>query len=283
MLVEATGLTVTRATAVAARPELPEPAPEGLSPTVQARLDQARDELHGRAWVAMWERYLREATEMDLRVERPTGERQDYVNVYPPEVKGLRRSRVASLHLRSGRLWLPDVDHSEVAKGTAWDRFEPTFNHEGAGRTPVPYGVSCDLTDDVAVSQAVGLTLAVLGRRLSRTHVLRLTRAVAESLRPGEWTTYGVVSTIVFGHTKGARAIGQITAADDTFPNAHRVLNAGGTVPDSSFREPGRDWKAECAAALKAEGVTVTAGRADPACEADRSNLEIRARERVMA
>lgn len=100
----------------------------------------------------------------------------------------------------------------------------------------------------------------------------------AQQVRHGEWATYGDLSIAVRGNDKGARAVGRAAATLPEFPNAHRILKAGGVIPP--------DWHADdgggpevCRQLLEAEGVTFSAeGRADAALRV--SWEEIRARLR---
>jgi alkylated DNA nucleotide flippase Atl1 len=80
--------------------------------------------------------------------------------------------------------------------------------------------------------------------------------AIAEQVRPGEWTTYGDVSVAVRGDTNGARAVGRAAAMLEHFPNPHRVLQSGGRIPDGwrPTHAPEPD-PAECRRRLEAEGV----------------------------
>ncbi|MEO8323383.1 MAG: hypothetical protein ABI571_04505, partial [Actinomycetota bacterium] len=78
-------------------------------------------------------------------------------------------------------------------------------------------------------------------------------------VRPGEWTTYGDVSTAVTGHRHCARFVGNLAAADDRFPHAQRVLRSGGTVADSPVRNSQRVMDK-----LVKEGVRFRGRRADP-------------------
>jgi alkylated DNA nucleotide flippase Atl1 len=60
---------------------------------------------------------------------------------------------------------------------------------------------------------------------------------VAGLVARGEWTTYGDVAWAAGG--RSARLVGSLAAQHPDFPNAHRVLDAGGhvrrpTVPQSS-------------------------------------------------
>lgn len=87
---------------------------------------------------------------------------------------------------------------------------------------------------------------------------------VAGLLEPGEWCTYGDISTAVRGDRHGARAVGRAAATHPGFPNAHRVLRAGGTIAEEWGGAEGLG-PAECRRRLEAEGVAFTPdGRAGP-------------------
>lgn len=83
---------------------------------------------------------------------------------------------------------------------------------------------------------------------------------MVDLVRPGEWTTYGDVSTAAVGHRHAARFVGNLAATDDRFPHPHRVLRSGGTVAHSPVRSSERVIHK-----LKGEGVEFRGRRADPA------------------
>lgn len=85
---------------------------------------------------------------------------------------------------------------------------------------------------------------------------------IAALLRPGEWCTYGDISTAARGDARAARAVGRAAATRPDFPHAHRVLRSGGTVADGWGVADGLG-PAECRRRLEAEGVAFTVdGRA---------------------
>ena len=55
---------------------------------------------------------------------------------------------------------------------------------------------------------------------------------IAGLVGPGEWCTYGDISTATRGDARAARAVGRAAAAHPGFPAAHRVLRSGGTIPE---------------------------------------------------
>jgi alkylated DNA nucleotide flippase Atl1 len=55
--------------------------------------------------------------------------------------------------------------------------------------------------------------------------------SAANLVNPGEFTTYGDISLVVYGHARGGQAVGQVAAKLADFPNPHRVLGKGGLIP----------------------------------------------------
>lgn len=96
-------------------------------------------------------------------------------------------------------------------------------------------------------------------------------------VRPGEWTTYGDISTAVTGHRHGARFVGTLAATDDRFPNPARVLRSGGTVAPSPVRS-----SEQVIARLKREGIRFRGGRADPSQHVHWDELQRRAGGRAV-
>lgn len=64
----------------------------------------------------------------------------------------------------------------------------------------------------------------------------------------GEWTTYGDVAWAAGG--RSARLVGSLAAQHPDFPNAHRVLDAGGHVRRPTVRQ-----SSASRARLESEGV----------------------------
>ncbi len=85
----------------------------------------------------------------------------------------------------------------------------------------------------------------------------------ASHVRKGEWTTYGDISIAVRRDTLGARAVGRAAARLETFPNPHRVLQAGGRIPDG-WKDDQGGGPDECRRRLQEEDVNFISGRADP-------------------
>lgn len=100
--------------------------------------------------------------------------------------------------------------------------------------------------------------------RLTTTHrrnrLLRLSRLIPL----GKWTTYGEFSIAVYGNWRTAITVGQQAAKNPAFANPHRVLKAGGLVPDDWHSDQGGGPE-ECKQRLSEEGVWLAAEeRADP-------------------
>ena len=107
---------------------------------------------------------------------------------------------------------------------------------------------------------------------ISPTDVFR----IAGLVRPGEWTTYGDISTAVTGHRHCARFVGNLAATDDRFPNPQRVLRSGGTVAPSPVRSSER-----VVTKLEREGVRFRGGRADPSQRVHWDELQRRSGRRA--
>jgi alkylated DNA nucleotide flippase Atl1 len=58
----------------------------------------------------------------------------------------------------------------------------------------------------------------------------------AALVRRGEYTTYGDLSQVVYGHGRGGQAVGRLATTLRDFPNPHRVLGKSGTIsPNWAF------------------------------------------------
>lgn len=88
--------------------------------------------------------------------------------------------------------------------------------------------------------------------------------ALAGHLRPGEWTTYGDLSSVLTGGSSAAMAIGNIARTNPDFPNPHRILNRRGRVPTGWTTSDGRGGPEVCQQCLESEGVGFVEGVANP-------------------
>jgi alkylated DNA nucleotide flippase Atl1 len=83
-------------------------------------------------------------------------------------------------------------------------------------------------------------------------------RRIAERVIPrGHWTEYGDVSQLVYGHRRGGPAIGQTMLRRADFPKAHRILGEHGQIPAGWRHTDGSGGPADCADALRDEGIMV--------------------------
>jgi alkylated DNA nucleotide flippase Atl1 len=78
---------------------------------------------------------------------------------------------------------------------------------------------------------------------------------VANLVAAGEWTSYGDISQVVYGHYKGGPAVASAIRNSPDFENHHRIVRYDGQIaPDWEEAGLGRD---ECAERLEAEGIEV--------------------------
>ena len=80
---------------------------------------------------------------------------------------------------------------------------------------------------------------------------------IAALIRPGEWTTYGDISSAATGRSSAAMAIGTMARSMSDFPNPHRILNLQGQIP-GAWRSDDGQGPEECRRRLEAEGITFT-------------------------
>ena len=83
-------------------------------------------------------------------------------------------------------------------------------------------------------------------------------KAIVSLVEPGEWTTYGDVSTVAISRASAAQTVGNIARTVDDFPNAHRLLNKAGSVPPAWTDGHGGGPEV-CRQLLESEGVTFDA------------------------
>ena len=93
-------------------------------------------------------------------------------------------------------------------------------------------------------------------RLAPRFRLSRKILEVAELVREGEWTSYGDISQVVYGHAKGGLAVGRVASTVPDFPNPHRVLLFTGQIPAEWVDAEGRGPE-HCASLLRREGVSV--------------------------
>ncbi|WP_018638745.1 MGMT family protein [Parafrankia elaeagni] len=98
--------------------------------------------------------------------------------------------------------------------------------------------------------------LAALYRQ--RHQILR----AAELVGPGEFTTYGDISQVVYGHSRGGQAVGRVANTATDFPHPHRVLTKGGAIPTGWIRPDGTGSPDEAAVLLRGEGIEVLTDQA---------------------
>lgn len=94
-------------------------------------------------------------------------------------------------------------------------------------------------------------------RLLPRFRQRRSIFRAAAQVRKGEFTSYGDISQVVYGHGQGGQAIGRVAAKDKEFPNPHRVLAKGGLIPADWAFPDGTGGPEAAEELLKKEGVTI--------------------------
>jgi len=93
----------------------------------------------------------------------------------------------------------------------------------------------------------------LLPRYRQRASILR----AAGLVRRGEFTTYGDISQIVYGHGKGGQAVGRVAMTDTEFPNPHRVLAKGGSIPANWVLPDGTGGPGDMEGLLKKDGIKI--------------------------
>ncbi len=96
-------------------------------------------------------------------------------------------------------------------------------------------------------------------RLLSRYRQRQQILAAAKLVRRGEFTTYGDISLVVYGHARGGQAVGRVAAKGDDFPTPHRVLGKGGLIPPHWTSGNGTVGPDEAVRRLEQDGVQVLA------------------------
>lgn len=80
---------------------------------------------------------------------------------------------------------------------------------------------------------------------------------VAGLVNQGEFTTYGDISHVVYGHSRGAKGVGRIASTIPEFPTPHRFLGKGGAIPPVWGYPGGTGSPDEAEQLLRDEGVEV--------------------------
>ncbi len=104
--------------------------------------------------------------------------------------------------------------------------------------------------------------------------------AIAALVQPGEWTTYGDLSTVAIGRSSAAMSIGTMASSLPQFPSPHRVLNTRGVV-SPGWRADDGGGPEECRRRLESEGVRFREdGSADPECRVSVETIRNRLADR---
>lgn len=93
----------------------------------------------------------------------------------------------------------------------------------------------------------------LLPRYRQRASILRAAGLVGK----GEFTTYGDISQVVYGHGKGGQAVGRVAMTDAEFPNPQRVLAKGGLIPANWAFPDGTGGPDDAERLLKKDGVKI--------------------------
>jgi alkylated DNA nucleotide flippase Atl1 len=78
----------------------------------------------------------------------------------------------------------------------------------------------------------------------------------ANAVKAGEWTSYGEICFLTYGHYQAGLAVGRVMSTSPDVANAHRVLEHTGHIPDGWVGAGG--GPDECKRRLVAEGVEVS-------------------------
>jgi alkylated DNA nucleotide flippase Atl1 len=93
----------------------------------------------------------------------------------------------------------------------------------------------------------------LLPRYRQRHQILK----TAALVRRGEYTTYGDLSHVVYGHGQGGQAVGRLTTTLRDFPNPHRVLGKSGKISPTWAFPDGTGGPDVAEDLLREEGVEV--------------------------
>jgi alkylated DNA nucleotide flippase Atl1 len=164
---------------------------------------------------------------------------------------------------------VPSVD-LPVARGPRQQEIVETLSNlngeEGLKTSEIGDRISMDSANAYLTLQALqkqGLVELVPGVEPQRWRLApkyRLSRKIIEVgglVEAGEWTSYGDISQVVYGHFKGGLAVGQVVSRlRECDAWAHRVLLYTGQIP-AEWRSDEGLGPEECARRLREEGVEV--------------------------
>jgi alkylated DNA nucleotide flippase Atl1 len=138
--------------------------------------------------------------------------------------------------------------------------------------------------------QRQGIAELVLGSDPQRWRLLpryRQRQAIlraAALVRRGEFTNYGDLSQVVYGHGRGGQAVARVATTDPEFPTPHRVLAKGGLIPANWAFADGTGSAEDAERLLRKEGVKILHDEdghryAHPRHYVDQEKLSARLRE----
>ena len=110
--------------------------------------------------------------------------------------------------------------------------------------------------------QAQGLVEMVPGAQPQRWRVVSQYRrgrriiAAANAVQEGEWTSYGEIGFLTYGHYQAGLAVGRVMSTSPDVAHPHRVLEHTGHIPDGWVGAGG--GPEECKRRLVSEGVEVS-------------------------
>lgn len=164
-----------------------------------------------------------------------------------PEPRGRVQRRVMGLP-RLG--WLEGMSAKQIAEALDYD--------EANTYSAVKSLAAAGELEEVEGASPKRWRLALKHRR---NRVLRLSRLVPNA----RWTTYGDFAIAVYDNVRMAVTVGRVAANNPAFSNPHRLLAAGGVVPDGWHDDEGRGPE-RCKELLAEEEVwDAGADHADPA------------------
>jgi alkylated DNA nucleotide flippase Atl1 len=214
---------------------------------MEAQVDRQLAETHGLFW-----RRMKDAFDI---ASKAAGQLADAylkapvvadvtANIDAPRARGPRQQDIVDLlGLRAGESGLKT---SEIAKSVRMEQ-------------PNAYLALQTLQEQGLVEQVPDIS----PQHWRLTPRFRLSREIVEVghlVKRGEWTSYGDISQVVYGHARAGLAVGRVAASPTSnFPNPHRVLQYTGQIPDE-WRDGQGGGPEECARRLGAEGVEILDG-----------------------